>query len=157
MLFKRDINRTIANANNVFNEIIEFFNVNSIPYKNNLIGFASDGAATMFGSRHSVKTLLENEIPDIFVFKCVCHSLMLCASYAAEKIPDHVEDLVRDVYTYMKLSFKRQSKFQEFQVFCENKPHKLLQPCQTRWLSLHSCIRRVLEQYNALKLYFHNY
>lgn len=73
---------SVASANDVFKEIIDFFNVNSIPYEDNLIGFASDGAATMFGSRHSVKTLLENEIPELFVMKCVCHTLALCASYA---------------------------------------------------------------------------
>lgn len=34
------------------------------------------------------------------------------------------------------------------------RPHKILKPCQTRWLSLHSCIKRILEQLNALKLFF---
>lgn len=108
----------------------------------------------MFVIRHSVKTLLENEIPHIFVMKCMCHSLALCASYSTEKLPNYVEDVVREVYTYMKLSFKRQSEFKNFQTFVESKPHKLLQPSQIRWLSLHSCIERVLEQFNALKLYF---
>lgn len=34
------------------------------------------------------------------------------------------------------------------------KIHKILKPCQTRWLSLHSCIKQILEQLPALKLYF---
>lgn len=29
-----------------------------------------------------------------------------------------------------------------------------MKPCQTRWLSLHVCIQRILEQLQALKLYF---
>ena len=33
-------------------------------------------------------------------------------------------------------------------------PHKLLKPTQTRWLSLHSCVHRVTEQWQALLLYF---
>jgi hypothetical protein len=41
-----------------------------------------------------------------------------------------------------------------FQEFVEAKPHKLLQLSQTRWLSLHSVVDRVLTQYDALKLYF---
>lgn len=86
--------------------------------------------------------------------KCVCHSLALCASCAAEKIPNYVEDLVREVYVYMKYSFKRQTEFSEFQKFVETKPHKLLHPSQTRWLSLHSSVKRTIEQYQALKLYF---
>lgn len=36
----------------------------------------------------------------------------------------------------------------------ELKPHKLLGIGQTRWLSLESCVRRVLEQWDALRLYF---
>ncbi|KAL5237061.1 hypothetical protein ACI65C_004471 [Semiaphis heraclei] len=130
-----------------------FFNTNNIPYKDNLIGFASDGANVMFSCKHSVKTLLE-EVRGIFLVKCICHSIALCASYAAEKLPNTVEDLIRDIYTYMKLSYKRQSEYKEFQVFVDAKPHKLLQASQTRWLSLHSCVKRILEQYKALKLYF---
>lgn len=125
-----------------------------MPYRDNLVGFAFDGANTMFGSKHSVKTLLEEDVPGIFVMKCICHSLALCASYASEKLPNNVEELVRNIYNYMKQSFKRLSKFKEFQVFIDCKPHKMLQPCQTRWLSLSSCVKRVLEQYDALKLYF---
>ena len=34
------------------------------------------------------------------------------------------------------------------------KPHKLLGIGQTRWLSLESCVSRVLEQWDALRLYF---
>lgn len=34
------------------------------------------------------------------------------------------------------------------------KPHKILQLSQTRWLSLLAVVKRVLEQYDALKLYF---
>lgn len=143
-----------ATANDIYSEIISFFNNNSIPYKENLIGFASDGTSTMFGFRHSVKTLLENEISHIFVMKYMCHSLALCASYFTEKLPNYVEDVIREVYTHMKQSFKRQSEFKNFQTFVESKPHKLLQPSQTRWLFLHSCVNRVLEQFNALKLYF---
>ena len=32
--------------------------------------------------------------------------------------------------------------------------HKILRPGQTRWLSLENCIARLLEQLDALKLYF---
>lgn len=47
----------------------------NIPYKKNLVGFASDGANVMFGANNSVKKLLENDVPDPFVMKCLCHSL----------------------------------------------------------------------------------
>jgi len=68
------------------------------------------------------------------MMKCVCHSLALCASHTAEKLPDTVEDMVKDICIYMKYSFKRQSQYKEFQIFVDTKPHKILQMCQTRWL-----------------------
>lgn len=90
-----------ATANGVFEAIMDIIKKNNIPYQKNLIGFASDGAASMFGINHSVKTLLENEVKGIFVMKCICHSLALCASYACEKIPNFVEDLVREVQSFV--------------------------------------------------------
>nr|CAI5861430.1 unnamed protein product [Callosobruchus analis] len=42
----------------------------------------------MMGAHNSLKTLLVNDIPDLYTMKCICHSLALCASYASEKLPD---------------------------------------------------------------------
>nr|CAH7768616.1 unnamed protein product [Callosobruchus chinensis] len=85
-------------AANLYNVISTFLSTHNIDFKNNLIGFAADGA----------------------------HAMMV----------------------------KRFTEFKEFQIFLNLKPHKLLQPSQTRWLSLSAVIIRVLEQYDALKLYF---
>lgn len=143
-----------GSALGVYNTIKQFFSEHSIPFEKNLVGFAADGASAMFGSKHSVKVLFENDIPYLYSMKCICHSLALVASYATQKIPDSIEKLVREIYTYFMYSFKRQSEFKQFQTFCELRPHKILKPCQTRWLSLHSCVKRILDQLNALKLYF---
>jgi hypothetical protein len=143
-----------ATAQNIYNLIKTFFNTHKIPYKKNCGGFGADGANVMMGDKNSVKTLLSRDIPDLFVMKCICHSLALCASYACEKLPNETEKLVRSVYNYMQHSFKRQSEFQEFQIFLNLKPHKMLHPSQTRWLSLNLAVNRILEQFEALKLYF---
>jgi len=71
----------------------------------------------MFESKHSVKTLFEEDVPGIFVMKCIFHSLALCASYACEILPNSIEELVRNVENYMKQSFKKLSEFKDFQVF----------------------------------------
>lgn len=143
-----------ASAEGLYNTIISFFNKHNIPYKKNLVGFAADGANTMMGRKKSLKTLLSKDIPNLFVIKCICHSLALCASYACEKLPNTLEKIIRNIYSYFQHSYKRQSEFKEFQTFLNIKPHKLLHPAQTRWLSLNAAILRVLEQYEALRLYF---
>ncbi|XP_031348207.1 uncharacterized protein LOC116174429 [Photinus pyralis] len=108
----------------------------------------------MMGGNHSVMKLLKNDIPNLFVMKCICHSFHLCASKACEKIPRFVEDLTRDVYNYFGSSPKRSAELKQFQMFCNVKMHKILHPSQTRWLSVHFVIVRILEQYGALQLFF---
>lgn len=61
--------------------------------------------------------------------------------------------MTRDIYNYF-LSPKQTAAYKDFQEFANVKPHKLLHPCQTRWLSLHSAVKRLLEQLPALKLFF---
>lgn len=60
------------------------------------------------------------------------------------------------MYNYLKSSSKRQSNFTIFQKYLELKPHKILHPSQTRWLSLIAVVERLLEQWDALKLYFND-
>lgn len=108
----------------------------------------------MLGAYNSLSSLLANDVPGLFTMKCICHSFALCASKACLKLPRFVEDLARDVYSYFSCSPKRMGSLEEFQTFVKVKPHKLLHPSQTRWLSLHMVVSRLLEQYDALKLYF---
>lgn len=143
-----------ADANTLYKQINDTFTMYKISLKNNLIGFASDGANVMMGANHSVMALLKNDIPSLYVMKCICHSFHLCASYACHKLPKYVEDFIRDLYNYFSSSPKRTAEFVEFQTFCDVKVHKLLHPSQTRWLSVHSAINRILEQFEPLKLFF---
>lgn len=85
---------------------------------------------------------------------CVCHSAHLCASEACKELPRSCEDMARNIYNFLKSSSKRQCNLQMFQTYLNLKPHKILHPSQTRWLSLNSVVERLLEQWDALKLYF---
>jgi len=104
----------VATAQSIYDAIIHFFIKYQVPYIKNLIGFPSDGANAMMGNKNSLRTLLAKDIPNIFVIKCICHSLALCCNYACLKLPDEVEKLVRNIYNFMSQSYKRQKEFQEF-------------------------------------------
>lgn len=133
--------------------IKKVFSDNKIPM-DNFIGFAADGANAMMGQHNSLSSRLVAENPHLFVLKCVCHSFHLCASYACLKLSREPETLIRDIYSYFNNSPKRTGILKEFQQFLDLKPHKILHPAQTRWLSLRAAVCRILEQYAALKLYF---
>lgn len=143
-----------ATAEDLYDKVTAFFNLNKIPYKTNLIGFASDGANVMVGTKNSFSSRLISDIPHIFVMKCICHSFHLCASNACTMLPSAIEELTRNIYNYFSNSPKRVETFKEFQKFTNVKIHKILHPAQTRWLSVESVVVRILEQYEALKLFF---
>lgn len=134
--------------------MVNFFGENEIPYKENLIGFASDSCNVMFGAKNSVVTLLKKDVPSLFAFKCICHSLALCVSHATEELPPEVELLVREVYSYVKNSSKRQKHLNTFIRLLELPKHKLLKFFKIRWLSMLECVKRVLELYPALENFF---
>ena len=56
--------------------------------------------------------------------------------------------------THFGDSWKRKQELEEFQEYCKVAFHQILKPGKTRWLSLYKCIERILEQLNALILYF---
>lgn len=142
-----------GNAETLFQVICKVLENDEIPLSN-MLGFAADTTNIMFGQHNSVVSRLQQAIPSIFILRCICHSAHLCASHACEKLPRTAEDLIHDIYNYFSHSAKRQSDFKKFQHFAEVEPYRLLRPCQTRWLSLNLCVDRLIEQWNALKLYF---
>lgn len=142
-----------STGENLYHILMKCLNDHNIPV-DNLVGFAADGANNIMGVRNSLVSRLREVAPGILVLKCVCHSIHICASQAANKLPRVCEDMIRAIYTYFAHSAKRKHEFQEFQEYCAVKPHKLLHVSQTRWLSLHSAVSRIVEQWQPLKLYF---
>ena len=138
-----------GNAEAIFQAICNVLAKDGIPLLN-IIGFAADTTNVMFGQHNSVVSRFKENIPNIFILHCICHSAHLCALYAFEKLPRAPEDLIHDVYNYFCHSAKRQAEFEKFQVFAEVEPHKILKRCQTRWLSLHACVGRLIEQWDHI-------
>lgn len=144
-----------ATADAIFKAVLNVFSKFDIPVTN-IIGFASDNASVMMGHLNGVKAKFQEIVPNIFVMGCVSHSLYLCASKACASLPNEVENMARNIFNYFAHSAKRQHDLKEFQEFVEIEPHKMLRPSQTRWLSLQAVISRILQQWNALILYFQN-
>ena len=142
-----------SSGRNLYNMVMEILDKHNIP-RENFVGFAGDGTNSMMGEHNSVRSRLIKYLPGITVFKCICHSIHICASEAAKMLPKRVEDVVRTIYSHFSVSAKRVSEFADYQVLCDLPPHKFLHPSQTRWLSLQSAVVRIIEQWSPLKLYF---
>ncbi|KAL0860507.1 hypothetical protein ABMA27_009881 [Loxostege sticticalis] len=137
----------------LYTQMINTLKENNVPLQN-WIGFCADTTAAMMGQHNSVAQLIKQNYPQVFVSKCSCHMIHLVASHACTKLSNSLEDLCRNVYNHFARSPKNSAAFKEFQSFHEVKPHKILRACQTRWLSLQACVRRILEQWDPLKSYW---
>jgi hypothetical protein len=140
-------------ADTIYKAIVECFEQKGIPMEN-IIGFCADTCNVMFGAYHSVAQMLVANYPWIIPVKCGCHLIHLCASHASLQLPKSLEDLCRNISSYFHLSPLRTKNFQQFQEFFDIEKHQMLKTGQTRWLSMKMCVDRVIEQYEALKLYF---
>ena len=123
---------TNADAEGIFTAIDQnFCDSGPICYAN-LVGVGSDGCNVMLGSRNSVMTLLKTKQPSLFSFHCSCHVAALITNHACGKLPSYLDDITIHIWYYFHKSLKRQRSFEDYQVFTECKPHKLLKASQTR-------------------------
>lgn len=142
-----------ATSSRIFSSIMKSLNNYEVPVSN-IIGFGSDGCSTMMGKNNSVSSKFKDLCPGIYIMKCICHSAHLCASEACKELPKEVEQLAHDVHNSLKHSSKRLAQFSEFQEFSGAVKHKILSPSRTRWLSYTAVVKRMLEQWGPLQLYF---
>lgn len=142
-----------ATSNKIFFSIIKSLSDFEVPVSN-IIGFGSDGCSTMMDKNNSVSSKFKDLCPGIFIMKCICHSAHLCASEACKELPQEVEQLAQDVHNSLKHSSKRLTQFSEFHDFTGAVKHKILSPSRTRWLSHTAVVKRMLEQWGPLQLYF---
>lgn len=119
-----------------------------------MVGFSADGASVMFGAENSVAARFREDIPTLFTFKCICHSLALAVSYAVRCLPPELEELMSQIYCYLKYSSKRQQALNKLQELLNIPEHKILKILKVRWLSLATAVDRYVEQYDALFSFF---
>lgn len=147
------IHLTNSSAQSIYAALQDFFSKFGIPMQN-CVGFSADNASNMMGQQGGVRALLLKDNPYLYTFGCICHSMHLCSSAAARKIPNSIENLAKNIYSFFSHSAKRQFEFTEFQKYFDVEVHKILKTASTRWLSLQDVVDRILEQWDALKYYF---
>jgi len=137
-----------GSAESIFETLTTFLSNNRLRI-DKCVGLATDGCNTMCGQNNSVITKFRELCPNMVHIKCICHSLLLCSSYALKVMPRNVEFLVAETYNWFCHSTLRQNKYKDLYK-CINvgeEPFKILKMSDTRWLSIAPCVKRVLDQY----------
>ena len=107
-------------------------------------GYASDGENLMVGANTLFLTQMKAKAPDFYILKCYCHSFYLVASHACQTLSKTAEKLIHDVYNYFANPPNRKKSLEEFKHFVVVEPYIILKPCQIRWLSVATCVSRLL-------------
>lgn len=111
-------------------------------------------ASIRYDRNNSFFSKLKSEVPGLIMLKCICHSCAIIASKACGELPQDCENLIRGVATYVSGSAKRCAILREFQDFFNVEKNKILKLCNTKWLILHKCVVRLLNNWEVLKNYF---
>lgn len=121
-----------------------------------LCGIGVDNANVMTGVHNGVYQKLKLDVPHLIMIKCSCHSIQLAVSHAsAEYLPRHLEYLVQETYNWFSKSSNRQNEYRNlYLTINDEEPLKITQACATRWLSIESAVKKVLDQWTELKLHF---
>ncbi|KAE8745970.1 hypothetical protein FOCC_FOCC007332 [Frankliniella occidentalis] len=120
----------------------------------NCIGMGTDHASVMIGQHNSFYSRLKADSPALVLMDCICHSSHLAAAAACKRLPAFVTTNIRRAVSYVSGSPKRTAILEEFQEFYSQEQRKLVSISQTRWLVMHSCVVRLLQNLTALEHFF---
>lgn len=122
----------------------------------NMIGIGTDNTSVMVGINNGVYKKLKEEIPSLVHIRCVCHSIQLAVSHASsETMPRNLQFLVSETYNWFARSSRQQAYTNLFKLINDgHEPLKIVQACQTRWLSIASAGQRLCDQWLELKTHF---
>lgn len=142
-----------STGENIFNLLDKVFQKWGIPWEN-CLAFGCDNASVMTGIHKGVSAFIKNKNEHTLIQGCPCHLLHIAAKNANNQLSLSVDDILVDIYFHFDKSTKRRQEFKKFQAEAGLCLHKILKHGPTRWLSLSTCVGRLLEQWEALDSYF---
>ncbi|KAK3916903.1 Zinc finger MYM-type protein 1 [Frankliniella fusca] len=121
----------------------------------NMRALGTDGANNMCGEHNSFYSHLKQEVPNLQLFKCVCHSVDKSAEYAHRAIPGSINFVLRESHNWFAHSTVRQ---EEYNAICKTlngkEPGKVPKECDTRWLSWMPGVEYIVSHWTELRAFF---
>ncbi|KAL3244110.1 hypothetical protein MRX96_047301 [Rhipicephalus microplus] len=110
----------------------------------------------MSAEKNGVAAGLKEAQDNLIVVGCPCHLINLAAEKGAACLPAKFDEVLVDIFYYLKKSAKRKDRLVEFQGMHNTEVRNILKHVPTRWLSLGRCLTRLLEQWQPLVSFFLN-
>lgn len=138
---------------NIAQLLITEMQKHSIPWQN-CVALGSDNASVMTGVHKGVGACLKKCQPNLIVLGCPNHLIDLAAKAGSSALPCSIDSILIDVFYYLEASVNRKINLRKFQMLIGNEVQAILKHACTRWLSLGKCLPRLLQQWEALVLFF---
>lgn len=142
-----------ATGENIFRLIEKELVTHNIPWSN-CLALGCDNANVMVGRKKGVYAYMLEAHKNIYLSGCICHLIHISAAHGAACLPINVDQLLIDVFYYLERSSKRSANFKHAQLQQDLKNTKILKHVSTRWLSIGRCLSRLLENWEALLIFF---
>ncbi|PAA85853.1 hypothetical protein BOX15_Mlig011045g2, partial [Macrostomum lignano] len=144
-----------SSASNMKDTVLSLLSQAKLPARN-VISVMTDSCNAMRGIHNGLLTKLKDAMPQLIdVGGCSLHHVHNSVQYATKAFDStgEAEGLMDDVYNYFRF-VKRRGAFHEIQDALDLAEHVFIRRVETRWLQILNVIRRILEQWEALKLHF---
>ena len=115
---------------------------------------SADNANCNFGEKHSLYTNVRTLNDSFIKANCSAHIVHNTLKFALGNLNVDIENIVLKIYSHFLMSAKRRKILKQFYTLVETEFHEILRHVPTRWLSLHTCIGRILLSWKALSSYF---
>ena len=141
------------NAQNLFECFDRAVTAAKLP-KQKCIGHTSDNAKVVISELNGVAAKVRDAYnASLYIQHCVTHTEVLVAKDAQKIMPSWVEKTVKDIMDHFYFSAVRKHKFLEIQA-ASDKCRNIVRYHRVRWLSLQSCVDRIVENLQPLAQYF---
>ena len=122
--------------------------------ENNLISIITDGAPAMAAENKGVATRIASSVKHLFWLHCTCHCFNLIIDKASSTCISNIITLVKEISATFAFSNIDHAALHEIQREEDSPEKKILRFVPTRWLSLDTCVERILEQWDYLRKFF---
>ena len=126
-------------------EVIDHYVENIRVPLSKIVGFGSDGAAVMLGSKNGVATKLREDSPFMLNVHCIAHRFALCTGEGASKVTlvRGFVDTLTSLYYFFEHSSLHCSKLQSVQEALKEPVLSVKEVHSVRWLAFFSALDSV--------------